>query len=103
MRPPVFTLKKFYTQAQPPGFWGGVRKHVDTNDDPEKRFYRGVLATFCASFSFFCLLTGFGSMICGSPAPTWFPIRWLWLTMVILVGVLLVPVWWRLGFKEDAA
>ena len=97
------TLKKFYAQAQPPGFWGGVRKNMDTTDDAQKRFYRGVLATFCASLSFFSLLTGFGSIICGSPAPTWFPIRWLWLTIVILVGILLVPVWWRLGFKDDAA
>ena len=49
----------------------------------------------------FSLLTGLGSWLCRSPAPTWWPFAWwVWIGAQLVVGLALVPLWWRLGFGE---
>ncbi|MFB3075078.1 MAG: hypothetical protein ACE1Z6_07865, partial [Candidatus Methylomirabilales bacterium] len=38
-----------------------------------------------------------------SPAPTWWPLSWgLWIASQLVVGTVLVPVWLKLGFSEEA-
>jgi Na+/proline symporter len=97
-------LGEFYRRTRPPGFWGPIAEA--NGGDPEadrKRLYRGIGAVIAAALSIFSMLVGVGSLICGSPPPTWLPIRWLWLTLCIVVGVGLVPAWIWLGFSEPSA
>jgi solute:Na+ symporter, SSS family len=94
-------LKDFYMRAQPPGFWGPIARQVDGAAGlAQGRFFRGIAATLLAAFSIFCLLTGFGSWLVGSPAPLFFPWRTAWITLLILVGGGLIPVWIRFGFQD---
>ena len=54
-----------------------------------------------AGLCVFSLLTGFGSWICQSPAPTWWPLsRSLWIAVQLAVGGALFPVWLKLGFRK---
>ncbi len=95
-------LQAFYEKAQPPGFWKPVAESLGhSGDEPLIRFQRGVLATFAASFALFCLLTGLGSWISGSPVPVWFPMQdsLAWVGTNVLVGSFLLPVSLMLGFK----
>ena len=53
--------------------------------------------------SVFCLLVGMGTWPTGSPAPVSFPSRPLWiivLILLILAGLSLCLVWYRLGYKN---
>ena len=91
-------LREFYVRARPPGFWGPVAESARRDPAAGPRFLgRSMAAVFIASLSIFSLLTALGSLLAGSPAPTWFPNRELWLIMVSAVGVILIPLWWRLG------
>ncbi len=53
----------------------------------------------------FSLLTGLGSWLCDSPAPTWWPYaRGMWITSQLVVGAALIPAWKYLGTStEDSA
>jgi hypothetical protein len=33
----------------------------------------------------------------GSPAPTWIDSRGLWIAILLVIGVALIPFWWKLG------
>lgn len=92
-------LRSFYRVTRPPGFWSAV------SDDPRgdrRRLARGVAGMALAALSIFCLLTALGSLLAGSPPPAWFPYRAAWLAVLAVVGVALVPVWWRLAFGRNA-
>lgn len=95
-------LEAFYRRVQPPGFWGPIAKGC--GDDPREiqaRLYRGLSAMLVSAFSIFSVLVGLGSAIAGSPSPPWWPGgRILWMVVVTLFGLILVPIWWRLGFGE---
>ena len=91
---PLARLRAFHERVQPPGFWGPVADPRDA-----RRLARGLAATAVAAFSIFSLLTGLGSWLAHSPPPTWFPARGAWLVCVLVTGVALVPVWWRLAFS----
>jgi hypothetical protein len=94
---PAELLDRFWQKVQPPGFWGerGGR-------DARLRLARGLGATAAASLSIFSLLVASGSWLAGSPPPTWLPWRGLWLVGLVLLGIALVPVCWRLGFAQRA-
>jgi len=95
------SLRLFYTRVKPPGFWGAVAQAA--GDDPMRgkaRLLRGLSATFCAALSLFCLLIGLGSWLIHSPAPVFFPWPSLWIALLLLVGIMLIPLWWRLGFDS---
>ncbi len=97
------TLNEFYLRARPPGFWKPVAEGLNENpQDDARRFRQAVMAMFVSAFSVFCLLTGIGSWISGSPAPTYFPWQGPWIVGLILLGCALVPVWWTLGFIHAA-
>ena len=97
-------LEAFYRRAQPPGFWGPIerRVHADHQESPS-RFWRALQATGLAAFSIFCLLTGVGSWIVGSPAPAWMPWREGWIAGLLLVSIFVCPLWIKRGFQEMAS
>lgn len=94
-------LRIFYRRARPLGFWGPVA--VAEGEDPAegvRRLISAGAAVVLASFSIFCLLAGVGSWMCGSPPPVWFPWSTPWIALLIVVGIGLIPIWWRLGFGK---
>jgi len=94
-------LEAFYRRAQPPGYWGPIEQRVQSGKrDGAWRFWRAILAMGLTAFSIFCLLTGIGTWLVGSPAPGWMPWRELWIGGLLLVGVVLCPIWIRLGFRQ---
>ena len=58
-------------------------------------------AALAAALSVFCLLVGIGSWLADSPAPGWFPFEAVWRGMLITGGVALVPLWYRLGYRDS--
>ena len=97
-------LDAFYRRTRPPGFWGPVAEAA--GDDPREirgRLYRGIAAVAASSASIFALLIGVGSWLCGSPSPAWFPWEGPWYALNIVVGLVLIPLWWYLGFSSASA
>jgi solute:Na+ symporter, SSS family len=92
-------LQAFYDRVKPPGFWGPF---APRRNDDRRRLGRALLATALCAVSIFCVLTAVGSWLVSSPAPPWFPWRWLYLLLLAAIGSALVPVWWRLGFATAA-
>lgn len=94
-------LENFYRRAQPPGFWGPIEQRVNP-DHPESstRFWRAILAMGFAALSIFCFLTGIGSWMVGSPAPSWMPWREAWIAGLLVMGTILCPLWIKLGFQQ---
>lgn len=93
-------LLRFYREVQPPGFWGPVARAARL--DPafsRQAFHRGLAATAAAAGSVFALIVGLGTWVLHAPGPDWAP-RWLWIGGMVVLGVGLVPVWWRLGGSE---
>ena len=97
----VERLAVFYRKAQPPGFWGPIEQRVVSgHGDSTQRFWKALSAMAITGFSLFCLLSGIGSWLVGSPAPEWIVWRELWLGGLIVLGILLCPVWIKLGFSQ---
>ncbi len=95
-------LVAFYNRARPPGLWGPVAREAGADPDADrKRLVRGMAAVVLAAFSIFSLLTAVGSLIAGSPPPTWFPWRIPWLITVAVAGICTIPVWRRLSRTLD--
>ena len=94
-------LETFYRRALPPGFWGPIEQRVQ----PEKRggvrrFWQALLAMGLTALSIFCLLTGIGTWLVGSPAPAWMPWREVWIGGLLVGGIALIPVWIKIGFQK---
>tara|TARA_B100001123_G_scaffold152445_1_gene176322 strand:+ start:4673 stop:6652 length:1980 start_codon:yes stop_codon:yes gene_type:complete len=95
-------LKAFYARVRPVGYWGPVRRSLSATDAPSsRRFWRALAATATCALSVFCLLVGAGTWIIGSPAPLGMPSRALWIGMLLLIGLVLCPIWYRLGYFES--
>lgn len=96
------TLVRFYRKAKPPGFWGPIARDAgETDGEATKRLLRGGLATLAGAFSIFCFLVSLGSWLIESPVPQWVPWPAFWTMGLFVVGVALVPVWWRYGFDKQ--
>ena len=94
-------LLAFYRQVRPPGFWGPQLRAL--GQEPRhghRRLGRALLAVGSAALSVFLLLTGLGTWLFSSPAPSWFPWRPVWLAALSTLGLGLVPVWWRQVFPH---
>jgi hypothetical protein len=52
------------------------------------------------ALSIFCLLTGIGTWLVGSPAPAWMPWREVWIGGLLVGGIALIPVWIKIGFQK---
>ena len=101
-RPSDEQLLRFYRQVRPPGFWAPQQKAL--GEDPQagpRRLGWTLLAVISAALSVFLLLTGLGSWLFSSPAPTWFPWRSIWLLLLLGLSAGLVPVWWRQIFPRS--
>lgn len=94
-------LQTFYRQVRPPGFWGP--QHTALGEDPHegpRQLGWTLIAVVSAALSIFLLLTGVGSWLFSSPAPTWFPWRSVWLLLLLTISAGLVPLWWRQIFPQ---
>jgi hypothetical protein len=52
------------------------------------------------AFSVFCLLAAAGTLLVGSPAPTWMPSRTLWILLLLAGGLSMIPPWWHLAMGK---
>ena len=95
-------LKEFFQRVQPPGWWGPIAVSLDVDPrESVRRLGRGVAGMLSAALCVFSLLTGLGSWLVESPAPTWWPLGWgIWVGAQLAVGMGLVPVWVKLGFSR---
>ena len=94
-------LTAFYQRVRPVGFWGPVARAAGGGDDASvPRLWRALGAMATCSLSVFCLLVGTGTWLVGSPAPVWLPSTPVWVGGLLLAGLLLCPVWYRLGYGE---
>ncbi len=59
----------------------------------------GLAATGLAAWSVFASLTALGSLLIGSPAPSWMPHRGTWLTLLLVTAIAAAPIWMRLGAR----
>ena len=87
----------------PVGFWGPVARGAgagDSDDAGVRRLWRALGAMATCSLSVFCLLVGLGTWLVGSPPPLWLPFRPVWVGGLLLAGLLLCPVWYRLGYPR---
>ncbi len=95
-------LQAFYERAHPPGFWGPVERQVPSHRaDGVARFWRALSAMALTGLSVFCLLTGIGSWMVGSPPPPWLPWPGMWIGGLLVMGIGLCPVWIKLGFPPS--
>jgi len=95
-------LTSFYTKVRPVGFWGPIAREVGgENDHGPRRLWRSIGAMMSCGLSVFCLLVGIGTWLTGSSPPFWFPWQSLWIVLLILSGLALFPLWYRLGFVEN--
>jgi solute:Na+ symporter, SSS family len=97
----VNRLTDFFQRAKPPGFWDPIERRIRADSlSSRTRFNRAVLAMLATALSMFCLLTGLGTWLVGSPAPDWMPFRGLWIGGLLVVGAGLCPLWLKLGFSS---
>ncbi len=92
-REPEELLRNFYDQVRPPGFWMQYAdKSLHESESPHRRLVKGTLAIAACACSVFFLLVGGGKLILSSSASAViFP------SILIAAGILLIPVWWKLG------
>lgn len=90
-------LQTFYDRVRPIGFWAPMAR---AGHRTRKKLVRGLIAVLIAGFSLYCLLVGFGSWLAYSPAPQPFSDEG-WIALNIVVGLSLIPIWWRLGVAES--
>ena len=96
-------LAAFYQRVRPVGFWDPVARAAGAGADAgARRLWRALGAMVSCSLSVFCLLVGIGTWLVGSPPPVWLPSRPVWIGGLLLAGLLLCPVWYRLGYAGRA-
>jgi len=95
---PRSRLEHFFRRVRPPGFWAPV---ADDPGEPMRRLASGLAATGLAAVTIFALLTGLGSWLVSSPPPVWLPWRGVFVGSLLVLGLALIPLWWKLGFGRD--
>jgi len=95
-------LTVFYQRVRPVGYWGPIARETDVPaDDGPHRLWRAMAAMGACGLSIFCLLVGTGTWLTGSPSPRWVPSDATWIGGLVLVGLALTPVWYRLGYRDS--
>ena len=96
-------LAAFYTRVRPVGFWGPVARRAGADETTGPAgLWRGLAAALACGLSVFCLLVGTGTWLVSSPPPAWLPSRPVWIAMLLVAGVALCPLWFRLGYGRNA-
>ena len=96
-------LVRFYRKIRPVGFWGPVAADAGVvGNEDSRRLGRALAATATCALSIFCLLVGIGTWMTGGAGPTWFPSANFWSAGLVLVGAVLTPIWFRLGYRGPA-
>ena len=98
-------LTAFYQRVRPVGFWAPVARAAGAagDDAGARQLWRALGAMGTCSLSVFCLLVGLGTWLVGSPPPVWLSSSPVWVGSLLLVGLLLCPVWYRLGYPRRSA
>ncbi|MCZ6729868.1 MAG: Na+:solute symporter [SAR324 cluster bacterium] len=95
-------LLEFYRRVRPPGYWGPIAEAAgDPAREGARRLWRALGAMAACGLSVFCLLVGLGSWLVGSPAPVWFPWETAWQFLLVMAGLALTPLWYKLGFGGE--
>ena len=96
-------LRTFYERVRPVGFWGPVARASGTDEAAGPRqLWRTLDATVLCALSVFSWLVGAGTWLIGSPTPMWLPSRPIWIGALLLFGLVLCPIWYRLGYVNTA-
>ncbi len=94
-------LAAFYTLVRPVGFWGPVARRAGADETTAPAgLWRGLAAALVCGLSVFCLLVGTGTWLVSSPPPVWLPSRPGWIAALLVTGICLCPVWFRLGYRR---
>ena len=67
---PLETLRTFYRQIRPPGFWGPVRQAGDSSPE-DAQASRLLVAWISGTACIYCLLIGVGKVLLAEPAIGW--------------------------------
>ncbi|MBU2573823.1 MAG: Na+:solute symporter [Elusimicrobia bacterium] len=95
-------LARFYRLVRPKGFWKPVALECGESEyHGPRKLLTALAATAAAGLSVFCLLIGLGSALTGSPPPVICPWPPVWIAGNIILGLLLCPVWFKLGFRAE--
>ena len=91
-------LKEFYRRVRPMGAWRKTAESV--GDDPSapgsELWSRLRVMALCAG-SLFLLLVGLGRLMISVPGSS---VLWTWI--LIVIGLALVPLWWRRAFVQES-
>jgi len=89
------TLVAFYRKVRPSGFWVATAALADDLPTaPLTRLKTQVILVGICAASLFCLLIGLGKLLVPAPGESWVgPL------LLVVVGVALIPVWWRRAFR----
>jgi solute:Na+ symporter, SSS family len=97
-------LRTFYRRVRPPGFWGPVARACgESARTPVMTLARGVTAMALSAVTVFCLLIGIGTWLLEATPPAWLPGRGVWVALNLALGLAVIPLWLRLGFREPGA
>ena len=91
------TLKRFFKQARPMGWWGPVARKVGVDPAQSRRaFFRAAGAVALACVTLFGLKIGTGILMLQTPHG----LAIAGPCLAIALGLAVVPLWLRLGFKD---
>jgi len=54
---------------------------------------------FHCALTIFSVLVGLGSWLISSPAPHWVGSKTVWIMMNLVIGIGVIPIWYKLGFS----
>ena len=95
-------LVDFYNRVRPPGFWGPVARAAGSHGDaPTWNLARGIVAVVLCAVTVFGLLVGLGTWMLDATPPAWLPHRGWWITLNLAVALAVVPLWRKLGRREE--
>jgi SSS family solute:Na+ symporter len=90
-------LLAFYERVQPFGWWSTTARTAgDRPDAPLESLKRRGWAIFYTAASLFLLLLGVGRLMIMPPGAS---LLWTW--VYVILGLALVPLWWRALVQED--
>jgi Na+/proline symporter len=90
------TLAAFYKQVRPAGFWARTAREAGEDaGEPVRKLRAQVATTALAGLSLFLCLYGSARLLIPHPA-----VHGVIPLVILLIGLALVPVWWRRGGKR---